>query len=181
MASCGCFFQNPGNPTPTPSSGASNVPSSGQRSGDESPGPVPSSGAGLSGELAASVFYASSLKDPDGLSPDVTYPSGVSVSGATKEEAAENALKRLIAGPTPDEEKAGFYSAIPKGVKLNYVRRSGNRIVADFSKKLNEGGGSFDMQQRRSQIENTLRSIYKDSSDEVVISVDGNTEQALQP
>ena len=37
------------------------------------------------------------------------------------------------------------------------------------------------MTQRRSQIENTLRSIYPNKDIEIAISVDGSEEQALQP
>lgn len=137
--------------------------------------------SGLSDGLAVEIFYASMAKDPDSLSPNVTYPSKMTVSGADKEEAAENALKMLLAGPSPEDKDKGFYSAIPEGTKLNFVKKEGGRIIADFSSKLNEGGGSCDMQQRRSQIENTLKSIYTDPDDEIIISVEGNSEQVLQP
>lgn len=135
----------------------------------------------LSQDLVVSIYYASSKEDPDGLKPEDTYPSEVKISAGNREEVAKKALEMLISGPKEKEKENGLYSSIPTDTSVNYVKFKDNKVVADFSKNLNSGGGSFDMTQRRSQIENTLRSIYPDKNIEIAISVDGSEDQALQP
>lgn len=135
----------------------------------------------LSQELVVSIYYASSKEDPDGLKPETTYPSEVKISADNREDVAKKALEMLISGPKENEKENGLYTSIPTNTSVNYVKFQNNKVIADFSKNLNSGGGSFDMTQRRSQIENTLRSIYPNKDIEIAISVDGSEEQALQP
>ena len=135
----------------------------------------------ISQDLVVSIYYASTKEDPDGLKPDTTYPSEVKISADNREDIAKKALEMLISGPKENQKDEGFYTSIPSTTSVNYVKFEDNKVIADFSKNLNSGGGSFDMTQRRSQIENTLRSIYPDKDIEIAISVDGSEEQALQP
>lgn len=135
----------------------------------------------LSKDLVVSVYYASTKEDPDGVNPENTYPSEVKISAENREDVAKKALEMLISGPKENEKEKGLYTSIPSNTSVNYVKFEDNKVIADFSKNLNSGGGSFDMTQRRSQIENTLRSIYPDKEIEIAISVDGSEEQALQP
>lgn len=142
---------------------------------------TPVKNVSLSKELVVSVYYASTKEDPDGVNPENTYPSEVKISADNREDVAKKALEMLISGPKDNEKDKGFYTSIPSNTSVNYVKFKDNKVIADFSKNLNSGGGSFDMTQRRSQIENTLRSIYPDKDVEIAISVDGSEEQALQP
>ena len=142
---------------------------------------APVKNVSLSKELVVSVYYASTKEDPDGVNPENTYPSEVKISADNREDVAKKALEMLISGPKDNEKEKGFYTSIPSNTSVNYVKFKDNKVIADFSKNLNSGGGSFDMTQRRSQIENTLRSIYPDKDVEIAISVDGSEEQALQP
>ena len=135
----------------------------------------------LSKDLVVSIYYASTKEDPDGLSPEKTYPSEVKISAENREDIAKKALEMLISGPKENEKENGLYTSIPSNTSVNYVKFEDNKVIADFSKNLNSGGGSFDMTQRRAQIENTLRSIYPNKDIEIAISVDGSEEQALQP
>ena len=137
--------------------------------------------ASLSQDLVVSIYYASTKEDPNGLKPDTTYPSEVKISADNREDLAKKALEMLISGPKENQKDEGFYTSIPENTSVNYVKFKDNKVIADFSKNLNAGGGSFDMTQRRSQIENTLRSIYPDKDIEIAISVDGSEDQALQP
>ena len=137
--------------------------------------------ASLSQDLVVSIYYASTKEDPNGLNPDTTYPSKVKISADNREDVAKKALEMLISGPKENQKDEGFYTSIPENTSVNYVKFKDNKVIADFSKNLNSGGGSFDMTQRRSQIENTLRSIYPDKDIEIAISVDGSEDQALQP
>ncbi len=142
---------------------------------------TPVKNVSLSKELVVSVYYASTKEDPDGVNPENTYPSEVKISADNREDVAKKALEMLISGPKDNEKEKGFYTSIPSNTSVNYVKFKDNKVIADFSKNLNSGGGSFDMTQRRSQIENTLRSIYPNKDIEIAISVDGSEEQALQP
>ena len=142
---------------------------------------TPVKNVSLSKELVVSVYYASTKEDPDGVNPENTYPSEVKISADNREDVAKKALEMLISGPKDNEKEKDFYTSIPSNTSVNYVKFKDNKVIADFSKNLNSGGGSFDMTQRRSQIENTLRSIYPNKDIEIAISVDGSEEQALQP
>jgi hypothetical protein len=89
-------------------------------------------------------------------------------------------LLELLKGPTEAEKAKGAYTAIPDGVKVRSLRISGTTAYADFDYNLDAGvGGSCRVQAIRAQITDTLKqfiTIYN-----VVISIDGRTEDILQP
>jgi len=91
------------------------------------------------------------------------------------------AINELLEGPTSDEINQGFYTNINSGVKLQGLSIDENGIAhADFDKQLEQGiGGSCKISAIRAQIVETLKqfSTIKD----VVISIDGRTEDILQP
>ena len=89
-------------------------------------------------------------------------------------------LLELLKGPTSAEKAQGATSQIPEDTKLNSLRLSGTTAYADFNYGLDAGvAGSCRVQAIRAEIENTLKqflTIYN-----VVISIDGRTEDILQP
>ncbi len=90
------------------------------------------------------------------------------------------ALEALLAGPTEEEETAGYSTAINEGVEILSLTIEGGVATADFSVELDEGvAGSAMVMAIRGQIEETLKQF--DSVNEVVISVEGETEEVLQP
>lgn len=90
------------------------------------------------------------------------------------------ALEQLLAGPTLDEKQEGFFTSINAGVKLNSLKIEEGTIFADFDARLAESvGGSCRVIAIRSQLEETLRQFP--SVKKVVISIDGRTEDILQP
>ena len=99
----------------------------------------------------------------------------------SKENDLATALfESLIAGPTKSETEIGFYSMINPETKLQFVRTEGRTIYVDFSNELQEGiAGSASVLFIRSQIEKTGRQIP--GITEVVISIEGETEEILQP
>jgi len=85
-----------------------------------------------------------------------------------------------LKGPTSAEKTKGATDTIPKETKLNSLRLSGTTAYADFNYALDAGvGGSCRVQAIRKEIENTLKQFP--TIKDVVISVDGKTEDILQP
>ncbi|TSC81968.1 MAG: sporulation/spore germination protein [Parcubacteria group bacterium Gr01-1014_20] len=94
-------------------------------------------------------------------------------------QVATFAILSLLNGLYQNEIDAGYTTNIPKGVWLNSIRVEDSVAYVDFSKKLEEGGGSCHMTALRSQIEQTLLEFPTVKS--VQISVEGRTGDILQP
>lgn len=127
------------------------------------------------------VYYANEKNDPDLLQPEKTYPVTIETEGKTDEDIARQALEMLIAGPEKEMTESGFYTTLPENTKINSIMITDNSISVDFDKNLNSGGGSCEMQQRRSQIESTLEHLPMAKDKKIIISVEGSQDKALQP
>ncbi|MFZ2413856.1 MAG: GerMN domain-containing protein [Candidatus Cryosericum sp.] len=94
---------------------------------------------------------------------------------------AEAVLQELLKGPTTAERRQGITTLIPEGAVLRSVSVSDSGVVrADFSEGLQQGvGGSMRVLGIRQQIEATLMWISGITS--IILSVDGQTEDILQP
>lgn len=91
------------------------------------------------------------------------------------------AIEALLDGPTDEEDGQGYSSVIPDGVKLKSVAADAEgKVTADFDANLDKGvAGSCRVTAIRTQIESTLKQFPEVR--EVVISVEGDSEEALQP
>lgn len=90
------------------------------------------------------------------------------------------AIEQLLAGPTTPEEASGFWTAIPDQTRLNSLRIVDGVAYADFSGEIEaHGGGSARIMCLRQQITQSLKQFS--TVREVVISVEGRTEDVLQP
>lgn len=89
------------------------------------------------------------------------------------------ALEALIEGPNAKEREAGYFTSLPDGVELRSIRVENGTAYADFNEALNRVGGSCRVASIRAQIEATLREFS--GVKDVVISVNGDAETALQP
>jgi len=89
------------------------------------------------------------------------------------------ALLELLTGPTAEERKQGFFTSIPADVGLKSLVISDGVATPDFDAWMNNVGGSCRVSSIRAQIEHTLRQFS--SVAEVIIKVDGNSKEALQP
>lgn len=91
------------------------------------------------------------------------------------------AIEALIEGPTDDESADGYESSLPERVRLKSVAADSEGVVtADFDDYLGRGvAGSCRVGAIRAQIESTLKQFPEVR--EVVISIDGETEEILQP
>lgn len=100
---------------------------------------------------------------------------------SSKSNIYRAAIEALLEGPTDDEGQNGYESSIPDGVRLKSVASDSEGIVtADFDDRLGRGvAGSCRVGAIRSQIESTLKQFPEVRG--VVISIDGETEEILQP
>jgi len=106
------------------------------------------------------------------------------------------AIEELLKGPAPDEQAAGFWSAIPDPaqvaasrerigytgdrVRLNSLRIVDGVAYVDFSAEMEaHGGGSARVMCLSQQVVQTLKQFP--SVREAVISVEGRSEDVLQP
>ena len=82
----------------------------------------------------------------------------ITVAGRTANSAAvaSEAMKALLAGPTPAEKSAGIGTQIPAGTKLLGVVVSGGTATVNLSKRFESGGGSLSMTLRVAQVVSTL-------------------------
>jgi hypothetical protein len=88
------------------------------------------------------------------------------------------ALESLLEGPTAEELADGYQTAIGEGVRLLSLRIEDYVAYADFSSEL-DASGSATVMMIREQIEKTL--LQFDTVEDVVISIEGETEEVLQP
>lgn len=98
------------------------------------------------------------------------------------EGVARAALEELLKGPTQGEVGLGYYTSIPSesGVKLIDLTIENGAAIASFNEALENGvAGSCRVTHIRAQIESTLKQFP--TVQNVVISIDGRTEDILQP
>lgn len=91
---------------------------------------------------------------------------------------ARAAIEELLKGVNGIETDMGFFSNIPEGVVLRDIKIENGTAYVDFNDALNVGG-SCRGAAIRAQIEKTLTQFPTVS--DVVISVNGNVDEALQP
>ena len=118
----------------------------------------------------------------DQLDPEITCTKVFPVTRiiAKTEKVGQAALELLLAGPSAEEFAAGYRTSLNAGVKLNSLSISKGVAQADFDQALQAGvGGSCRVGAIGSQIKQTL--LQFPTVKEVAISVDGQTEEVLQP
>jgi hypothetical protein len=128
--------------------------------------------------VTAKVYFGNSVLDP-GNACSQAFPAERQVN--IQPSVYRSVLDALLAGPTDEEKKAGFFSVIPVGTRLKSVAADAEGIVtADFSSELERGtAGSCRVTAIRAQIESSLKQFPEVRG--VVISVDGRTGDVLQP
>ncbi len=90
------------------------------------------------------------------------------------------ALEELIKGPTTNEKNQNYITNINPGVKIQKLTIDNGLAEVDFDKTLEQAvGGSCRATAIRSQITETLKQFSTVSN--VIISIDGRTEDILQP
>lgn len=99
---------------------------------------------------------------------------------AVGQDYPQRALEALLDGPSVHEAMIGLTTAINQGTRLQSLNIENGVAYADFNQRLQEGiAGSAMVNSIRQQIELTL--LQFEEIDQVVISIDGETEEILQP
>ncbi|MBU1046088.1 GerMN domain-containing protein [Patescibacteria group bacterium] len=125
------------------------------------------------------LFWGNKVEDPEGLFCERVYPLERKIKGATDNKIILT-LEELLKGPTKEEMEAGFFTTINPGVKVQDLIIEGRVAIVDFDETLEQAvGGSCRVGAIRAQITETLKHFPE--IDNVIISVDGRTEDILQP
>ncbi|MGI6423013.1 MAG: GerMN domain-containing protein [Candidatus Dojkabacteria bacterium] len=128
-------------------------------------------------EVVVKIYFANSkMESPEDC--EKVYP--VERKVVSSSNLSKISIEELLKGVSSEEKQLGYYSNIGEGVEVLSIESLDNTIKVDFSKELEEGvGGSCRVSSIRSQIKATL--LQFDSSKEVIISIEGRTEDILQP
>jgi hypothetical protein len=128
--------------------------------------------------MTLKVFLGNEIKNPGTMDCSLVYP--VERIVAKTVTTAKASLEELLKGPTEAELKQKYYTSINTGVKLNKVTITKGTAYADFNSQLDyQVGGSCKVTAIASQIRETLKQFP--TIKDVVISIDGRTEDILQP
>ncbi|MDD5711067.1 MAG: GerMN domain-containing protein [Candidatus Colwellbacteria bacterium] len=93
---------------------------------------------------------------------------------------ARAALEELLKGPTQEEKDQNLFTSINPGVKVQSLTIESGIARVDFDQQLQyQVGGSCRIAAIYAEIRNTLKEFP--TVQEVVISIDGDTEMILQP
>jgi hypothetical protein len=124
------------------------------------------------------LFFGNNVQDPQSLNCEVAYP--VTRTVAKTDSPAKVALMLLLEGPTEEEKQQGFFTSIKEGTTLQSVLLNETLLTADFNDVLQyEVGGSCLVGAIRAQI--TQTGLQFPTVEEVKISINGNSEEILQP
>jgi hypothetical protein len=128
--------------------------------------------------ITVKVYFSNDKKDPEAL--DCANVYNVDRRIPKTEAMARLALTELLNGPYPAEKQEGYLTNINQGVKIQSLTIENEIAKVDFDKTLEQAvGGSCRVLAIRAQITETLKQFP--SVKEVVISIDGRTEDILQP
>lgn len=93
---------------------------------------------------------------------------------------ARATIEELLKGPTQEEKAQGFFTSINEGVKINSLTIVDGVAKIDFDETLEAAvGGSCRVSAIRQEITQTLKQFP--TVKEVIISINGRTEDILQP
>lgn len=132
---------------------------------------------GQSDTMIVQAFFGNNNLDPDMTCEKVF---AVSRQVPRTEGVARAALQELLAGPNSTDQDYGFFTSINEGVQIQSLTIEDGVATVDFDEQIEyQLGGSCRVTAIRAQITETLMQF--DTVDSVVISVDGRTEDILQP
>ena len=132
----------------------------------------------VSKPAAVKIYFSNSKIDPGAMDCSKNY--AVTRSIPPTDAVGRAALEQLLLGPAAAEKAQGFFTSINEGVAINTLIISNGIATVDLSPKLEEAvGGSCRVTAIRAQIVNTLKQFA--TIKEVIISINGRTDDILQP
>jgi len=127
--------------------------------------------------LTVKVFFLNNALDPE-ITCERAFPVERRIPRPM--ETARAALEELLKGATIDESERGYFTNINQGVKINKLTIEDDVAKVDFDGTLEfQVGGSCRVTAIRTQIVQTLKQFPNIKN--VVISINGRTEDILQP
>jgi spore germination protein GerM len=127
--------------------------------------------------MTVKIFLCNSIHDP-GFSGNQVFASERQIPKT--QAVARAALKELLNGVTEEEKSQGFFSNINPGVKIQKISIEDGIARVDFNEQLEfQVAGSARVGAIRAQIIQTLKQFP--TINEVVISINGKTDDILQP
>lgn len=128
--------------------------------------------------IKLSAYFPNSKNDPNMLDCAKVYAVERRVPRTAG--TARAAIEELLLGPDRLEAEKGYITTLNSGVKINRLTIQDGIARIDFDALLGVGvAGSCRVTSIRAQIENTLGQF--NTVESVVISIDGKTEEILQP
>ena len=127
-----------------------------------------------SGARSTKVFFGNPGINPS-AGCSAVYP--VLRLTASMQAPVTSAIEQLLKGPTPEELREGYATAIPGNIEMPRIAVSQGTAMVDFKKDLlasDLGGGQCRAQTLKAQIERTLYQFPNISG--AVISVEGQTD-----
>lgn len=123
------------------------------------------------------VFFNNDRLDPE-FSCQKVFPIEKEIFKT--QSIAKAALRELLNGPTEKERLDGYFTSINPGVKIQKLTIENEIAKVDFDEQLEfQVGGSCRVAAIRSQITQTLKQFL--TVKETIISINGRTEDILQP
>ncbi|OGZ31887.1 MAG: hypothetical protein A2V69_00535 [Candidatus Portnoybacteria bacterium RBG_13_40_8] len=127
--------------------------------------------------ITVKVFFNNGNLDPE-FSCNKVFP--VERQILKTEAVGRAALEELLKGPADSEKREGFFTSINPGVKIQSLVIENNIAKVDFDEQLEfQVGGSCRVAAISAQIRETLKQFP--AVQEVIVSIDGRTEDILQP
>ncbi len=129
-------------------------------------------------EMTVKIFLGSKKLNPTSEDCSLVFPVEKKILKTAS--VAKASLEELLKGPSSADIEQEYYSSINNDVKINSLAIASGTAWVDFDGQMGkEVGGSCRVTAIRSQIEATLKQFP--TIKKVIISVDGNVEEALQP
>lgn len=128
-------------------------------------------------QMTVKAFFTNTILDPE-MTCQKVFAVDRQVAKTTG--VARSALEELLKGVNESEKSKGYFSNLNTGITIKSLRIENKTAYVDFDKTIEEGmGGSCRTSAIRAQIIKTLQQFPTISN--VVISVEGRTEDILQP
>jgi hypothetical protein len=123
------------------------------------------------------VYFGNVTKTPEGDECEAVYPIERMVVAGDK---AEIAMYQLLKGPNLYEINSDYFSSLPENIPNPEIFYKKDGVHLDFSDALEyQVAGSCRIQSIYKQIEETIKEATNET--EVTISINGRTEDILQP
>jgi len=128
-------------------------------------------------KITVKAFFNNSQLDPE-FSCNKVFSAEREIPKT--QSVARAALEELLKGPTEQEKEQGFLTNINEGVEIQSLVIEEGTAMVDFNEQLEyQVGGSCRVAAIRAEITETLKQF--ETVSDVIISINGRTEDILQP